>query len=603
MKEHLEKRRRSFRGNHIIVSVLILVVTATVIVAMFLSLHHSVRRNILSVWESNTMQMARKTEYYLSRPADAVEFTALQLENLIRQGATNQEIGTLLVQEMGIYAPLVDNNFTGVYAYCRGEYLDASGWVPDSDYDATSRPWYTAAKRASGKTTYVSPFMNMQTKLMMMSVSKMLSDGESVVSMDIYLDGLQRIAEDVAADETVAAAFIIDLRGCVIARAGRDSSLSDAHAAALLNRVLLSPNDTHAAQSDGELVFAERIGSDWYAVLTLDEETLMSSLQYIYLTLGLLLVLTFLGWYVISFWIHRKYREAEQLTREVNAVADIYEAMTLIDLRTGRMEPLRSSPYMEELFAGDLTDYRGRARQMAERIASEQSRDMLVQFMNPDTYDERIRTVNSISHDFMDARGLWERVQLIVVDRESDGRLRHIIWAMESIDEEHRQQERLQRLAEMDTLSKVRNRRSGEAHVRKRLEAGQSGMFILVDVDCFKSINDTYGHKAGDLVIVALAERLRELFRSDDVVFRLGGDEFAVFVPEVSDGKTGAEIVRRIQTEVDGIVIPELKGGRISVSVGASYYPEDGDDTFDALYQRADHRMYENKRWRKQARQ
>ena len=83
---------------------------------------------------------------------------------------------------------IINENYTGVYSYYQGEYLDGSGWTPPSDYEPTERPWYRAAVEAGGKITTVKPYLNLQTRTMMMSVCQMLDDGKSVVSMDIFLD-------------------------------------------------------------------------------------------------------------------------------------------------------------------------------------------------------------------------------------------------------------------------------------------------------------------------------------------------------------------------------------------------------------------------------
>ena len=548
--------------------------------------------------------MARETEYYLARPSAAIEFTACQVESMIEKGRSNEEISAFLVSEMDTYAPLVDNNNTGVYGYCRGEYMDASGWTPEEGYEATERPWYRAAKQASGKVAFTAPYMNLQTHVLMMSVSKLLNDGQSVVSMDIYLDGLQEIVKDARSEDCVLEAFVVDREGRIVVHTKEGETgkpvpaEGTAFQKALVSRVLEMGSGRFPTQgaTDDLIVFSEPINEGWYAVILLNETKLLAPVESINFGLALVLLLATILWNWISHSIHRKYREAEQLTREVRAVADIYEAMLLVNLKTDRMTLLRSNDTIERMLGGDLSNYSGRIPQMVSQIAEEQYREMLLQFLGPSTYEERIHTVNSASHDFVDIDGRWNRVQLIVVDRESNGELRHIIWALESIDEEHKQREKWRLLAETDALSKVRNRRSGVASVLKCLEEGKKGVFILADIDRFKSINDTYGHKTGDLVIVAVAERLRKLFRDDDIVFRLGGDEFAVFLQDLENQADVDRICERIRKEISSIVLPELKGRTITISVGAAFYPEGEEDSFDTLYQRADKIMYENKR-------
>ena len=312
------------------------------------------------------------------------------------------------------------------------------------------------------------------------------------------------------------------------------------------------------------------------------------------------LVLAIVIWLFVFFSIDRKYREAEQLNREMNAVADIFEAMTLIDLKTGQMLLLRTNEFHDSRLEGDLTNYNGRIMEISKRIASNEAGELLSQFMDPSTYEIRLKHLNSISHDFLDNRGMWVRFQIITVDRDEEGHLWHIIWAVESINEERKQQNYLRKLAETDSLSQLRNRSSGEAGVRRRLIEGEKGVLLIMDVDDFKTVNDTCGHDVGDHVIVAVADSIRKTFRDSDIAFRLGGDEFAAFLPGVENPEQTESIVSRLMREIDRISIPELGDIHISISVGIAFYPTGEKDSFEALYQRADQEMYENKRKKKE---
>lgn len=608
MEAHRENPQREWKNGHILVSVLIMSAICVIIVALFQILFQSARDNILHAWENSVIQLARSTEYYLARPADAIEFSAANVEDLMAEGRTNQEIGAYLVREMNHVASLVENNYTGVYGYCRGEYLDASGWVPGEGYEPTRRPWYIAAKAHPGKVTLVSPFLNLQTHEMTMSISKLLSDGESVLSIDIYMDGLQRTLDDLSREKGVQEAFLVDSDGVVVAHSNRQETGKNyrtggtprqqelfRRACAIADREGYYETDS----LDGQLVFAERISGAWCAVVVLNETSLLGSARHLNLILVLILLLAILVWYGIFRQINRKYREAEQLSREVNAVADIYQSMMLVDLKTDRMTVLRSSDGMEQALEGDFTHFTRRVIPLAERVSSDETREMLAQFVNPATYEERLQDARSISFDFLSTAGQWFRIQIIVVDRDGAGHLRHILCAVESIDRERKRQERLRVLAEIDALSGLYNRRAGESRLRSMLAGDSRGTFLLADIDSFKSINDNFGHAAGDLVIAAVADCLRRTFREGDIVFRLGGDEFAAYVPGAVGEEDAGQLARRLQREVDGIRIPELGGQRVSVSIGAARYGGRDRDSFEALYQRSDAEMYREKREKK----
>ncbi|MBQ3826091.1 MAG: GGDEF domain-containing protein, partial [Spirochaetaceae bacterium] len=132
--------------------------------------------------------------------------------------------------------------------------------------------------------------------------------------------------------------------------------------------------------------------------------------------------------------------------------------------------------------------------------------------------------------------------------------------------------------------------------VKKAMAEGRKGMFCLLDADKFKSINDTFGHSVGDKVIIAIAKCMEKTFRGSDIVFRLGGDEFAAFSEGVASKDIGEKIVARLFENIDKIDIPELQGRKISLSVGASFYPATREDSFEAMYKRADRGTYESKK-------
>ncbi len=162
-------------------------------------------------------------------------------------------------------------------------------------------------------------------------------------------------------------------------------------------------------------------------------------------------------------------------------------------------------------------------------------------------------------------------------------------------DQEERRGERLRELSETDRMTGLNDRVSGERKVCELLAADRRGMFLELDIDKFKAVNDTCGHQAGDCVIVAVAEALRSTFSSDDVAMRLGGDEFGVFAVGIVSQEMGRAIVRRLFNRLENLDIPALRGEKLSVSVGAALCPEEKALSFHELYAIADGAMYESK--------
>lgn len=166
-----------------------------------------------------------------------------------------------------------------------------------------------------------------------------------------------------------------------------------------------------------------------------------------------------------------------------------------------------------------------------------------------------------------------------------------LILTLMDITDKKNLENRLLLLSETDALTHISNRGSGERRVEKLIISGKKGMFCLLDVDKFKTINDSFGHTIGDKALIAIAECLRASFTGEDVVMWLGGDEFAVYAVGVENVEQGREKINALISRVEKIDIPEMKGRKVTISLGAvlSY---DSSIPFDKLYPMADAAMY-----------
>ncbi len=583
---------------------IVLIVVIIFILSFFRWLFYVSKQNTVNTWKNSVTRVAGDAEYYLIMPVHAIQFTAVQVEKMLDKDMPVETIQDYLVQQSGVYSNIIESNHTGIYGYCKGTYLNGSGWVPDERYAPRERPWYIDAIIANGEVAFVQPYYNFQTKTMMMSVSKMLSDGESVVSMDIFLDGLQAMVEKINGADNIDSVIVMADDGFVVSHSNpaeigvRYLESKDEYKKSLAKNVLNSDESTFSlnAADKKTMVFSEKINNNWYVIFILDENKLFGSLQFIYLFSAVALLAAIISLLMLFYVFHTKYIEAEELSHDIQAVANIYAAVYRINIKTNHARLLRITGKFDPLMEGGVYDYNGPLPDLIKLFAADQSRDTLINFLDKSTYEERLRESNSLSHEFLDKNERWIRVQLIEVDRDDDGNLLHVMWAFESIDEDRKQRESLKLLAETDAMTGIKNRKGGEARIREAMAEGTKGMFILVDADHFKSVNDDFGHDVGDKVIITIADCLRRTFRDSDIVFRLGGDEFAAFAPTVETEEIGRRIIRRLYDNIEMVDIPEMKGRRITISVGATFYPADRNDSFDAMYQRADKGMYESKK-------
>jgi diguanylate cyclase (GGDEF)-like protein len=153
----------------------------------------------------------------------------------------------------------------------------------------------------------------------------------------------------------------------------------------------------------------------------------------------------------------------------------------------------------------------------------------------------------------------------------------------------------LRHLATHDALTGLPNRVLLEDRVARSaaLADRQGHIFglVIVDLDRFKFINDTYGHTAGDEVLKEVARRLAARIRNIDTVARLGGDEFLLLISQVSGHEDVAEIAQRILEDLRRPVDAKVVSLRITASIGYALYPADG-TTMDGLVAQADAAMY-----------
>ena len=154
--------------------------------------------------------------------------------------------------------------------------------------------------------------------------------------------------------------------------------------------------------------------------------------------------------------------------------------------------------------------------------------------------------------------------------------------------------EAMERMASTDALTGIANRRTFEATAERELARAARNnepvALVLVDIDNFKRLNDTYGHREGDKVLRKVAEVLQATCRSFDTPARYGGEEFAIVLPgcDLRAAVEAAERMRRAVASVD-------HEARVTVSAGVAVHPRNGADV-DALVRSADAALYESKR-------
>lgn len=146
-------------------------------------------------------------------------------------------------------------------------------------------------------------------------------------------------------------------------------------------------------------------------------------------------------------------------------------------------------------------------------------------------------------------------------------------------------------MARRDPLTGLRNRQGVSDQINAMLHADCEGAFLIMDMDNFKSVNDTYGHMEGDRVLVRFAKALKRAVEADDIVARLGGDEFVVFTPGHREKYELKAKAQQIIRQIERALVTPGRLMRVTVSIGIALAPLDG-ITYEALYSNADKALY-----------
>jgi diguanylate cyclase (GGDEF)-like protein/PAS domain S-box-containing protein len=180
----------------------------------------------------------------------------------------------------------------------------------------------------------------------------------------------------------------------------------------------------------------------------------------------------------------------------------------------------------------------------------------------------------------------------------ADGCLSGVVTSATDVTELVEHEHRLKHLAHYDALTHLPNRVLMAERMRLTLARAQrTGELVavcLIDLDGFKPVNDSFGHKAGDQLLREVSRRLEDCIRADDTAARLGGDEFALLLCGL---KKLAECEQALTRILTALARPYQVGGqtvRISASIGVTLYPDDGGDP-DLLLRHADQAMYQAK--------
>ncbi len=398
-------------------------------------------------------------------------------------------------------------------------------WDP-STVDSTSRPWYQAAV-AEGRIISTQPYVDAAADRLVITIAKPIYNQSGqlvgVVGIDESLQGLLASLEKIKPSEH-GSIFVFDKAGqALLGGLTSDDQVTP--------RILSEPTGVLSITIDGHEGYLkwQTVGSSGIVLgLFAPLRDFMDYGVLVAQALGtMILSLTILALVLLVF--QRRYitRPMRELDRDIMAISLERDVAYRLPVR-------RRSPF--EQLRSSINDGLARVQEHFEYIIQQQ--------------DELTAAYGQlVAHETQ----LQEHYKAI---KEAE--------------------ERIHFLADHDVLTGLANRRKFEADLAGLLAAGQTGAVLLMDLDNFKSINDTLGHVYGDMVLRCLAGVLEEDFDSKAATYRFGGDEFLIILKDVVEPLELGDI---IECGLQSLTQPRTidgKRNRISSSVGVVRYPYDG---------------------------
>ncbi len=295
-------------------------------------------------------------------------------------------------------------------------------------------------------------------------------------------------------------------------------------------------------------------------------------------------------------------QESEYQRRLRKATEGLYENIFELDVTHDRAYGDRTKKYFRSLGIHEESPYGEALTVIAQKQISPEYIEGYLKTFSPENVIKNYKKKNyNLSYEFMftdDGKTYrWMRIAAQIFFWKSDQSI-HMITYRQNIDAEKNREILLIEKAQRDSLTGLYNKKSTEDLIersfRADMETESRHALFLFDIDNFKAINDNLGHGFGDFVLTEFAAELRRQFRDTDILGRIGGDEFVVLMKNCGDNERVKKKLTQVCEELGREYYGEKKEYRVSASIGAAIFPEDGTH-YAELYEKADKALYFSK--------
>lgn len=299
----------------------------------------------------------------------------------------------------------------------------------------------------------------------------------------------------------------------------------------------------------------------------------------------------FLACYLIHVFVIAKERAQADQTKIFSSISKTYYSMHLIDLETDKATRYIESPILTGLIK-DATSAQDMINRVMRGTANENYKDLLLDFVDLSTLSERMKDKNEISCEFIGRNYGWTRISFVSIEKTDDTQKQVMVYT-QIIDDTKRHEIDLIFKSNNDELTHLFNRYAFENEIKKLNDSAEDDSLVVVamDINGLKPVNDTFGHAAGDELIVGAAACMKQCFSPYGKLFRIGGDEFFAII------NADQQQLENIMHDFDEITL-NWRGNKIeslAVSYGCVMRKEVKNGIIRDMITLADERMYRHK--------
>jgi len=461
------------------------------------------------------------------------------------------------------------------YGTEKGEYIEYPDFWPEKPYDPRTRGWYQTAI-ASDEVIISEPYQTQVTNELVISVDKrVVSDDQKigVISLTINLDNIMNRIEKIP--NKIAGNIFILSQDNVFISSPENKEWHMKSVEALGLKAFEEIERFNGTSFEGKLSGVDKVltvyispNSGWKYISIIDKSVVMEQSSALSTMMSFILVAIALIAAVLVFII------SNRITKPIRYLTQIIKKMATFQF--------------DEYEHKDFKDYTSQNSEIGEisRALNSMQNNYIELKSKISFIDEEIQSIN-LKDTKIHRLSLSDDNPFAGIANSVNGLLQRVYNYIKQVKQ---YSDEIHYLAEHDPLTNLPNRRSFHAKLDKEMTSGSKGAVILLDMDNFKSINDSLGHVFGDTVLQYVSEKLGE---ADPSIFvsRFGGDEFLILYKSKDEGDRIEDYIKKIFSLFKKTLQIEDQEVKIEFSMGISVFPDDSEN-IDQIIMNADMALY-----------